>query len=766
MLDDTEAIRVRLQFEAEQAEKRAKSLGRSIDALERKFDPVARATQKFDRSMGRLDKALEQGIVDTARYEKLQESLNADLKLAKDRANGAAGAIKTMNAATGRGSNMRAWRAQVQQAGFQVQDFFVQVQGGTSAVTAFTQQGSQMLGVFGMWGAVAGAALAIGLPLAASFFDQADGAAAAGEKVKTFTEKLESARSAIDAADAALVRASAGGVEDLEKIYGRVTEKVTALAAALADIEVLAAVRQVETALGDVFNQDFGDKLTEQVGGIAGAILETTGEDVQALKEEIAGLQQEIANAAIADPGRQTILAQMQEELAVLEGNIAAAPNLAAQIAGSPEDLNRIRELAVLIPKAVAAQEFQAAADGLSELRALLEDVGVETREGVVAEMTATEDLLRRIVQLMSDAGDEAGGIADGLSPAVAEAQKLADWLGIALSTARTLAALGPQGVPQTDANGKSYGGRGGDPRKFGGSAFDRQVAEADAFLASLRRPGRKRKGGRGGGGRGARRGVSPDDLLKNADRQLENLQRQIDMIGKTRSEVAALTLKYQLLDKAKAAGIDVDSARTASGKTLRDEIESSADAVGRLTEQYDAGQLSQKEFERGLDEVSQTLTELVFEADSFRDAIKQTLRGIAQDIVRSGIRAALQSVFSGFGGGSSGGGGGVFGKLFAGLFDSGGNIPAGQFGIAGERRPELVEGPTLVRGPARVTGGAATARMLNGAAAAGTVRLIIEEDTAFAARVRTEADGVVVERMRGAAQQQQQINQKRQARS
>jgi len=48
------------------------------------------------------------------------------------------------------------------QAGFQLQDFTVQVQNGTSALTALAQQGSQFLGIFGAGGAIAGAALAVG----------------------------------------------------------------------------------------------------------------------------------------------------------------------------------------------------------------------------------------------------------------------------------------------------------------------------------------------------------------------------------------------------------------------------------------------------------------------------------------------------------------------------------------------------------------------------------------------------------------------------
>ncbi|MDQ6191557.1 hypothetical protein M3O75_17935 [Klebsiella pneumoniae] len=38
------------------------------------------------------------------------------------------------------------WKNTMQQAGYQVQDFVVQVQGGQSALVAFAQQGSQLAG--------------------------------------------------------------------------------------------------------------------------------------------------------------------------------------------------------------------------------------------------------------------------------------------------------------------------------------------------------------------------------------------------------------------------------------------------------------------------------------------------------------------------------------------------------------------------------------------------------------------------------------------
>ena len=58
------------------------------------------------------------------------------------------------------------WKTTMQQAGYQVQDFIVQVQGGQSALVAFSQQGSQLAGAFGLGGAVVGAIIALGSVLA------------------------------------------------------------------------------------------------------------------------------------------------------------------------------------------------------------------------------------------------------------------------------------------------------------------------------------------------------------------------------------------------------------------------------------------------------------------------------------------------------------------------------------------------------------------------------------------------------------------------
>jgi len=79
----------------------------------------------------------------------------------------------------------------MQQVGYQVQDFAVQIASGTNALTALSQQGSQVLGFFGgFYGAVAGAALSVGI-LAYKLIDQAKGTEKAELKFKNLNDALK-----------------------------------------------------------------------------------------------------------------------------------------------------------------------------------------------------------------------------------------------------------------------------------------------------------------------------------------------------------------------------------------------------------------------------------------------------------------------------------------------------------------------------------------------------------------------------------------------
>jgi hypothetical protein len=73
----------------------------------------------------------------------------------------------------------------------QVQDIAVQAQMGTSATTILAQQGSQLLGVFGPYGAILGGILAIGAAATGVFMKMGDDTATVKEKAEKLAEAID-----------------------------------------------------------------------------------------------------------------------------------------------------------------------------------------------------------------------------------------------------------------------------------------------------------------------------------------------------------------------------------------------------------------------------------------------------------------------------------------------------------------------------------------------------------------------------------------------
>lgn len=110
----------------------------------------------------------------------------------------------------------------LQQTGYQLGDFAVQVGGGTSALTAFGQQGSQLLGIFGPFGAILGAAVAIVAALGNAY-------------VKSTADTKDFAKASGNLSDMLAKANTEGGdaigtYEDLRDKYKVVTPEVLAFA--------------------------------------------------------------------------------------------------------------------------------------------------------------------------------------------------------------------------------------------------------------------------------------------------------------------------------------------------------------------------------------------------------------------------------------------------------------------------------------------------------------------------------------------------------
>jgi hypothetical protein len=78
----------------------------------------------------------------------------------------------------------------LQNVGYQVQDFAVQLQGGTSATRAFAQQAPQLLSALGPWGVALGTVVALGAPLIPMLMGQAQSAEALSDAFDESTKKM------------------------------------------------------------------------------------------------------------------------------------------------------------------------------------------------------------------------------------------------------------------------------------------------------------------------------------------------------------------------------------------------------------------------------------------------------------------------------------------------------------------------------------------------------------------------------------------------
>ncbi|WP_275220521.1 tail protein (tape measure) [Citrobacter freundii] len=164
------------------------------------------------------------------------------------------------NGAKGTGN----WKTSMQQAGYQVQDFIVQVQGGQSALVAFAQQGSQLAGAFGPGGAVVGAVIALSSVIAGVLITSLNGGKNAMDALKDAAEAMDK-----------VITISQNGVAALSDKYANLARTNAEAATILrnqAMIEYNAAIAKIPKSINDASNSivGFTDKLkTSFVGGIA-----------------------------------------------------------------------------------------------------------------------------------------------------------------------------------------------------------------------------------------------------------------------------------------------------------------------------------------------------------------------------------------------------------------------------------------------------------------------------------------------------------------
>ncbi|EPU3947306.1 phage tail tape measure protein [Klebsiella pneumoniae] len=236
------------------------------------------------------------------------------------------------------------WKNSMQQAGYQVQDFIIQVQGGQSALVAFAQQGSQLAGAFGAGGAVIGAVIALSSVVAGALITSLNGGKNAIDSLRDAAETMDK-----------VITISQNGVAALSDKYAylaKTNAEVATLMRNQALLEYNEAINKIPKAISDASSSllSFGDKaISAFAGGFASvegfndrlSALEITTDNYSEAINQAYGAGQvfqatanSIGNTVGAVAGKFGITEQKAFELSKQLSDIAKNP--------SPEALQRL----------------------------------------------------------------------------------------------------------------------------------------------------------------------------------------------------------------------------------------------------------------------------------------------------------------------------------------------------------------------------------------------------------------------------------------
>jgi len=210
-----------------------------------------------------------------------------------------------------------------QQAGYQVADFAVQLQNGTSFLQAFGQQGSQMLAVFGPIGAVLGAGVAVASALG-TVFQGLTGT------TKGLSESLDGAKSSMSALNSSL-DLSFTPLSDLDDKFGSFAGKVRELSEAQrmlnfqrTAIEITNSVSAIEKTVERGRLEKFIDRLrrTGPATENAGTAIKKLSKDFEITAYDAFELQKSfeaLSNAGIGIEEKSEALLNLQKALQTVE---------------------------------------------------------------------------------------------------------------------------------------------------------------------------------------------------------------------------------------------------------------------------------------------------------------------------------------------------------------------------------------------------------------------------------------------------------------
>lgn len=283
----------------------------------------------------------------------------------------------------------------LQQAGYQVGDYAVQVANGTSKMQAFGQQAPQFLQIFGPIGSVIGAVVAILAAAGVAFQKSSEAAEKAAGKAKTYREQMDMLEASIRAlTDAQILNST--NVEMMRKKYGSLTADLREFLKIQRELALIETMEQTTRAFGKLINTKEYIKVVGDLGGLRDDITEAERALALAIEDE---LSVDEINA-------------FKESLAASEQQFAA---LNAQLDNMPE--GKIMAISEEFLAAAESKNFEGMTSAIVSMRQQIVQLPAVTRQALLPMVVQMEGQMRSLAVAMEPPKLAADAIAEAMVP-------------------------------------------------------------------------------------------------------------------------------------------------------------------------------------------------------------------------------------------------------------------------------------------------------------------------------------------------------------
>jgi len=555
---------------------------------------------------------------------------------------------------------------------------------------AMTVQAADIGLAFGKMGIAIGAAISVLGPMAIEMMKTHEGAESAKESIKALSEAMQRLNEA---------RNNSGrGSADLATEYGT----MAAAARELFEIEQQIAQMRSADALNTATRSIAGEL------GVGGSLdfgpdqIRKYEETAQALMDERAKLESLFAQSGgnVMDAVPVSQLEAAADRIATINSNLSDLRQVTrnfddlADMLGITED--EAREVAARFAEIGQADGARAQAEAANDLWQYIakasDNLSDATAEGEALHLQLKEVVLASMQQATID-------VVSNIAAGANEAARMADEIQRAVNGMIALSAQGISSLRESEIRLQHAG----DPVATAGALAKEKFGDVSGFDPILR-----------GAMEQKRDQYVSDAMATERNRQaLIEAQKAASSSGKSKRSGGSKS-KLTETQKAEADAIKqveryVEQTRTAVEQYNHEleqlaalkpffEATGNAEAYARAVQEIEE-EFRNVQFEKvnnAIDSISDAMADAIVNGEDMGDALRNVFKRIAADLIASGISNMLKNVFSGLLGGG-GAGGGILSSIFAGFFDSGGYIPSGKVGMAGEKGPELVHGPAHV---------------------------------------------------------------------